>query len=209
VEHRRRPQLDRRHPVHITVRMVHGVKYLRGFKTYPAVRRALCAAADHLGMRIAQYSVQGNHLHLIVEVQDQIALGRAMRGLGVRLARRLNRLMARTGKVLADRYHAHYLTTPSEVRNALIYVLQNGARHHRGERERTERLWFDPFSSAAYFTGWSDTCRRGVPARDAPSHPLHHDPKAGRPVVPPAGWLLDRGWRKAGGPIESWERPRS
>jgi hypothetical protein len=115
--------------------------------------------------------------------------------------------MGRSGKVLADRYHAHYLETPSEVRNALVYVLQNGAKHHGGERGRTARVWFDPFSSAAYFTGWSERCRRWVPARDAPTHPLHDHPDAGRPVVSPSVWLLAQGWRKAGGPIESWERP--
>jgi REP element-mobilizing transposase RayT len=207
--HQRRPHLDRRHPVHVTVRMRQGVKYLRGFKTYPVVRRAICAASDRLGMRIAQYSVQGNHVHLIVEVRDQIALGRAMRGLGIRLARRLNRVAGRKGKVLDDRYHAHYLKSPSEVRSALVYVLQNGAKHRGGERSRSARVWFDPFSSAAYFTGWSSACRRWVPARDAPSHPLHIDPESGRPVVPPRSWLLAEGWKRAGGPIEAWERPRS
>ena len=38
-----------------------------------------------------------------------------MNGLGTRVARRLNRVMQRRGKVLDDRYHEHILRTPSEV----------------------------------------------------------------------------------------------
>jgi hypothetical protein len=68
---------------------------------------------------------------------------------------------------------------------------------------------FDPFSSAAYFRGWSENCQRWVPARDAPGHPLHREAKGERPVTEPSIWLLLVGWRRAGGPIEPWERPRA
>jgi hypothetical protein len=53
-----------------------------------------------------------------------------MNGLGVRVAKRLNRVMRRGGKVLDDRYHAHILRTPTEVRRARAYLLQNARRHY-------------------------------------------------------------------------------
>ena len=65
------------------------------------------------------YSIQGNHLHLIVEIDDAAMLSRAINGLAVRLARALNHLAERKGKVFVDRYHAHVLKTPREVRNAV------------------------------------------------------------------------------------------
>ncbi|HEY2748716.1 MAG TPA: hypothetical protein VGL86_29050 [Polyangia bacterium] len=37
--------------------------------------------------------------------------------------------MGRHGKVLADRYHGHILRTPTEVRSARHYLLQNARRH--------------------------------------------------------------------------------
>jgi REP element-mobilizing transposase RayT len=210
VAHARRPVLDgKRHPVHVTVRVVPGVKYLRGFRIYPVIRRALCAASDRMGMRIVHYSVQGNHIHLIVEAADRGALSRGMKGLGVRVARRLNQAAERTGRVLADRYHAHYLKTPTEVRHALVYVLQNGAKHGSNHQRAPARWWFDPFSSAAYFRGWSENCQRWVPARDAPGNPLHREAKGEQPVTEPSVWLLRVGWQRAGGPIEQWERPRA
>ncbi len=48
-----------------------------------------------------------------------------------------------------DRYHAHVLRTPAEVRNALRYVVGNFASHaaRRGERISTE--WVDPYASSS------------------------------------------------------------
>jgi len=54
-----------------------------------------------------------------------------MKGLGVRIARASNRLRGRSGRVVGDRYFARALRTPSEVRNAVGYVLRNHA-HHTG-----------------------------------------------------------------------------
>jgi hypothetical protein len=79
-------------------------------------------------------------MHLLVEAQDERSLARGMNGLGVRVARGLNRVMGRSGKVLDERYHAHILRTPTEVRRARTYLLYNAERHggHRG---------VDPFAS--------------------------------------------------------------
>jgi len=58
------------------------------------------------------------------------ALSRGMNGMGVRVARGLNRVMRRRGGVLDDRYHAHILRTPTEVRRARAYLLQNARKHY-------------------------------------------------------------------------------
>jgi REP element-mobilizing transposase RayT len=208
VRHARRPRLEPRYPVHVTTRVIRGVGYLRGFRVYPAVRQALCAARERLGARIVHFSVQSDHLHLLVEARDQVALGRAMKGFGVRIARRLNRLAGRRGRVIADRYHARYLRTPSEVRRALVYVLQNGAKHGRSDGRLARGLpWIDPYCSAAFFPGWNDRCRPWIPPRDAPAHPLHGRGNAGTPVATPQTWLLRRGWLRAGGPLDAAEQP--
>ena len=193
----------------MTTRVVRGIAHLRGFRVYPAVRRALCGARERLGSRIIHFSIQADHIHLIVEAADQIALGRAMKGFGVRVARRLNKLAGRSGRVIADRYHARYLRTPTEVRRAIVYVLQNGVKHARDEGRiaRGERAWVDPHSSAAFFPGWNARCKRWIPARDAPAHPLHGWGPPVIPVVPPRTWLLRAGWLRAGGPIDTSELP--
>jgi len=111
--------------------------------------------------------------------------------------------------VIADRYHARYLRTPTEVRRALVYVLQNGVKHARDEGRvaRGQRTWIDPHSSAAFFTGWHPRSKGKIPTRDVPAHPLHG---WGPPVVPVATartWLLTMGWQSAGRPIDISEVP--
>jgi hypothetical protein len=121
-------------------REVYGLRSRRCFRL---IRAAFVAQNGRFGFRLNQYSVQGNHLHLIVEAAGKQSLTRGMQGLSIRIAKALNRLMQRRGKVLADRYHAHILRTPNEVRRALAYVLDN-ARRHFAAREAIDR-----YSSAA------------------------------------------------------------
>jgi len=126
-----RAALAARFPVHATWRMDKGVWNLRSRRSFRALAPALYAGAEREGFRLVHYAIMGNHIHLLVEASDRTALMRGMQGLGVRVARRLNRLMTRSGRVVADRYHARVLRTPVEVRNARRYLLTN-ARHHFG-----------------------------------------------------------------------------
>jgi len=116
--------------VHATWRMRPGLWGLRSRRCFTALARAFWGGCDRFGFRLVHYSVQGNHLHLLVEAQDQRALSRGMKGLGVRIARGLNRVMRRRGSVLDERYHGHVLRTPTEVRRARNYLLQNAHRHY-------------------------------------------------------------------------------
>jgi putative transposase len=141
VVHRRRPVLKARFPVHVTWRMQTGVWNLRTRRCFSALARAFWGGANRFGFRLVHYSVQGNHVHLLVEARDEKSLSRGMNGLGVRVAKGLNRVMRRHGKVLDDRYHAHILRTPTEARRARSHLLQN-ARQHYGLRAA------DPFTSA-------------------------------------------------------------
>jgi REP element-mobilizing transposase RayT len=75
--------------------------------------------------RVVQFSIQGNHVHLLVEASDRRALSSGLRSLVIRLARQLNRLLMRKGPVWADRWHERALTSPRAVRHAIVYVLTN------------------------------------------------------------------------------------
>jgi REP-associated tyrosine transposase len=171
VPHLRRPDFAARHPVHVTMRLQRAVGYLRSYRRAKVVEDALRAARARFGVRIIHYSIQGNHLHLIVEAESPEALSRGMQGLATRLARRLNGLSARRGSVFADRYHAHALKTPREAKHAVRYVLTN---YHHHSLEYLPPGWTDPLGSARF--------TQGRPGRDAP-------------VVAPSVWLLRVGWR--------------
>jgi REP element-mobilizing transposase RayT len=130
VPHLPRAVLASRFPVHATWRMAEGVWNLRSRRSFRALAPALWAGAERAGFRLVHYAIMGNHLHLLVEATDRRALMRGMQGLGVRVARRLNRMMRRSGRVVGDRYHARILRTPTEVRRARTYLLTNAAHHY-------------------------------------------------------------------------------
>jgi REP element-mobilizing transposase RayT len=140
VPHLARKSFASRRAVHVTQRLRPGVGYLRKQGPAEVVLGAFREAGDRNGMRIAHYSIQGNHLHIVVEAEDAAALSRGMQGLAVRIARRLNRHLGRRGPVFADRYHANVLESRRQVANAVRYVVGN-YRHHTRE-------WLPP--------GWRD-----------------------------------------------------
>lgn len=78
--HTRRPEFKQRHPLHITMKMRQGLPSLRQRAFASLVFSAFRAAKKRLGVKLVHFSVQSNHLHLIVEAEGHRALSRAMRG---------------------------------------------------------------------------------------------------------------------------------
>ncbi|MBK9385044.1 MAG: transposase [Planctomycetes bacterium] len=178
--HRQRAAKKRGEPLLITVRLAHGLPSLRRGDALKCVLAALSASSDRHGMRIIHYSVQGNHLHLLVEADDRACVARAMNALLSPLARALNKLWGRRGQVFPDRYHDEVISTPAQARNALRYVLQNGKKHGAVPRSS-----IDLCSSAPLFGGW----------KERPSIPATPDVAI---VAPASSWLLTAGWRRHG-----------
>lgn len=108
--------------MHVTLRVVSGLPSLRGDVLSAAVQRAFRAASG-ISFRLFHYSIQSDHLHLLMEADAPTRLTRGVQGLAIRVARAINRVLQRRGRVWDARYHAHVLRTPREVRNAFVYVL--------------------------------------------------------------------------------------
>jgi REP-associated tyrosine transposase len=193
VRHVVRAKTHERFPVHVTKRVRREVARLRGWDIAKVLRRAfvhgcrLRSVVDGdrmIEFRICQFSIQGNHLHMICEATDNQALARGIQGWSVRVARGLNGCLGRAGTVFDDRYHLEVLTSPTQTRNALCYVLHNARRH--GESLPTRYNGIDPFSSAWWFDGWDDdSWRIGIP------------PPEDRSVAEAQTWLLREGWKRA------------
>jgi putative transposase len=161
--------------------MSHGghpdVPSLRSERFLVPIQSALRAGTT-ARFRVLEFSIQTDHLHLLVEANGPTGFERGVRGLAIRIARLVNRLCGRRGAVWGDRYHARLLRTPREVRNALVYVLNNFKKHLPGARGT------DPYSSARWFTGWR-AARAG-------------DTSTASPVARAKTWLARVGWRKGG-----------
>jgi REP element-mobilizing transposase RayT len=192
VPHRTRGDVEPRFPVHVSLRVTNEVARLRTRKAYQAVRAALRLCAARSDFRVVQISIQDNHIHALVEAENKEALARGMQGFEISAAKRLNKALGRKrGKVFAHRYFARTIRTPTEVRNALVYLFNNWKKH------RVDGPWcVDPFSSAAQFGGWATA--HGFVPRDEPL-----------PVVRAQSWLLREGWTRAkGGLIRLDEVPK-
>jgi len=181
VPHRERPELERPSPVHVSVRVRDHVWNVRSRRVLAIVEAALAGAQTWREFRVVHFALLGDHLHFIVEAEGNRALSEGMQGLSVRIAKGLNRLMGTRGTVFADRYHAHVLRTPAEVRNALAYVLMNHRSHMARIKEPGAGRSPDPFSSAATFEGWREV-----------------EPAPRTVTAAPETWLLARGWRTRG-----------
>jgi REP element-mobilizing transposase RayT len=131
VSHLARPRFERPTPVHITLRVGEDVPNLRSSRRFACIRACFAAARGRFGVRLVEFSVLGNHLHLIVEADDNRALSQGMQGLTIRLAKSLNGLRRRCGRVFADHYHARLLKTPTELVRAIRYVVDNAGHHYR------------------------------------------------------------------------------
>jgi putative transposase len=183
VAHTRRGSVDARHPVHVTLRLSRGLPDIRYVAAARTIEDAFDKANGRFGLGIVECSIQPDHIHMLVEIDEsqaevrsegrrwvrdaRRALGKAMKGLLVGIARGLNR--KRRGSVFGDRYHVHELRTPREVRHARNHVRRN-PRHHG---HLNEDVPADSFSSA---------------------RPLEEGPV---PVVPARTWLAAVGWKRA------------
>jgi len=197
VPHHSRPPHKKRHPIHVTVRAKRGLPSFRTQRVHDMLRRILKRQLKNPRYRddfqVVHYSVQTNHLHLIVEARDARAMRSGVSGLVIAFAKRLNELLRRaTGKVWGDRYHSRELTSPSEVRRALVYVLQNVRKHGFD----SFGPFVDPLSSAKGFAGWDV---------EVPAPANEKETFAARA---PRTWLLGDGWSsKGGGLLSPNERP--
>jgi REP element-mobilizing transposase RayT len=152
------------------------------------VKSALVAQRQRLAdkqathFQVVHFSIQDDHLHLIVEARDKRGLARGVAGLEIRIARQLNKLLGRKGALWSERYHRRDLRTPTETRNALRYVLLNFQKHHR---VIGDGAFADPWSSAATFDGFVRT-------------PTIFEVPTPWPRVRPRTWLLRTGFRNHG-----------
>ncbi len=189
VLHREREAVPVHCPVHVTLRVKANLPSLRDGRFVREWRRSLAEASERGSFRVAHYSLQSDHAHLIVEAHGKEALGCGMKSIAARLARALNRAAARSGPVLDGRYHHRSLRTPREVRRALAYVLLNARRHLAKRRHlpRAATSHLDGASSARWFDGWRPGIVDGLEEAGAP-----------REVARPRTWLLRTGWRRHG-----------
>jgi REP element-mobilizing transposase RayT len=165
-----------------------GLPNLRTPEAANAIATIFARAVAENRLAPVHWSIQTNHLHLVLEADSSTALSQGMQSLTIRIALALNKVWKRKGTVFARRYFARAVEKTREVRNVIRYVLLNRKRH--GSRLHA----VDPYSSGRWFKGWA------TPPPSAPPAPI--------PVAEARSCLLQEDyWRFFGPPIDVHEQP--
>ena len=202
VMHRRWPPHALRYPSHVTLTFVSGLGSLRQQLIFETLRE-IFRYPNVAGFHVCHFSIQTDHVHLVVEAIHRKAFSSGMRSLGIRCGLRLNKLFGRKrGKVVRDRYHRRDLFTPLQVRNVLRYVLLNGHKHGA-----VAEGMLDPFSPASSFDGWLVLYSLDEHQRPrATGDPIIALPPGASGAKPGMAWtkVLATDWRELGS-ITPWE----
>jgi REP element-mobilizing transposase RayT len=197
VPHIDRPIIKRVSAMHITVKVNKEAAGLRNKDISMALKRAIMRARVK-GINIVHFSLQHDHIHLIVEgsnTKDFPLISRGMQSFGITFALQLNKVKGLKGTVYHDRYHLHVLKTMSEVKNAIHYVLMNGRKHSQVKN------CFDEYSSQSLFTDW----KKLIKADWKPVHEVSHSylkihqKKLAAFLGPPKTWAIQEGWKLTAG----------
>jgi REP element-mobilizing transposase RayT len=155
VNHHKRERVDWKKPLHITHRLKENGPNLRTRGFHRQFRQAI-GRIRGFGVHVLHYSILNNHLHMIVEARDNKALTKGMRSLFTSLAKKLN-----WGRIFDGRYHLRVITSPTQMKNTLKYVLLNAAQHAKLID------YIDEFSSGHHFPHWRKACQNYRATSDA------------------------------------------
>jgi REP-associated tyrosine transposase len=97
VPRKRRPNVSGK--VKVTLKLNPGITVRIG-----QVKEAVEEGSERFGMRVLDFSIKGDRIHIAADVKNKKALSRGVQGLTIRLARAINRTSTHHGKVFADRY---------------------------------------------------------------------------------------------------------
>jgi REP element-mobilizing transposase RayT len=185
VNHMKRPRVNFKKPLHLTLKLKKSVGTLRTRPRLKAFQNNL-RRVKKFELRVLHYTLQFDHIHLIVEAPDNDMLSRGMKSLAGRLGRFFS---LGTGKAFKGRYHLHQLGTPTEVKRAYKYVLMNTSKHQK------LISFLDEFSSARHFKGW-DQFKIASPLLEEQLSNFGAFPFPDY-LSEPTSWLANVGWKKA------------
>lgn len=136
VAHRTRERVNLKIPLHINFKVKASIRNKLCLKI---LKRAILNGREK-GLIISHFSLQSNHVHLIIEARDNKTLTKGMRSLTITFAKNINK-----GSIQIERYHLHVLKSLNEVKNAVHYVLFNEQKHRN-----LKRAYVDHFSSLQF-----------------------------------------------------------
>jgi REP element-mobilizing transposase RayT len=128
IRHIARDEIKRLTPLHLTIKIEKNKAGLKNKAVLKAMHTSL-KKARLIGLRILHYTLEYDHVHMLVEVDNNEILTMGMQSFGISFSKGINKIKKLKGKVFKTRYHFRKLKTPSELKNVLNYILGNSVKH--------------------------------------------------------------------------------
>jgi REP element-mobilizing transposase RayT len=128
IRHTERPIITRPSSLHLTVKIKSNKANIKNKSVLRILKRAIMNARRQ-GLRVVHYSLEYDHVHLLVEVGNNQTLGKGMQSFGVTIAKAINRLRLVKGEVYKHRYHFRKIRSTRELKNVMSYIFNNGVKH--------------------------------------------------------------------------------
>lgn len=140
IRHTERPKFKNARSLHLTIKVRENKADIKSIKLLKALHHAI-KRARLMKLKIIHYTLEYNHVHLLVEADTHHALHRGMQAFGISFSKAINKTKRLKGTVYKHRYHFRQICSSRELKNVLHYIFHNGIKHGR-----TSSL-IDPFNS--------------------------------------------------------------
>ncbi len=128
IRHTKRPYIKKPASLHLTVKVKKNKADIKNKSVLKILKRAILNARKQ-GLKVIHYSLEYDHIHLLIEADNNLVLGKGMQSFGVTIAKAINRLKKIKGGVYLHRYHLRIITGPKQLKNVMNYIFTNGIKH--------------------------------------------------------------------------------
>ncbi|MBC7430062.1 MAG: transposase [Bacteriovorax sp.] len=140
IRHIRRDRITKPTSMHLTIKVREYKADIKSKRILRALHHAIIRARLKK-LKVIHYTLEYNHVHLLVEASDHKVMHRGMQALGISLSKSINKIKCLKGTVYKHRYHLKRLTSTQQLKNVLHYIFNNGIHH-----KRTSSI-LDPYNS--------------------------------------------------------------
>lgn len=130
IRHIARDEIKKLTPLHLTIKIEKDKAGLKNKFILKSLHSSI-KKARKIGLKIIHYTLEYDHVHLLVETDNKTALARGMQSFGISFSKSINKIKKAQGKVFKTRYHYRKLKTPAEVKNVFNYIFGNSLKHKK------------------------------------------------------------------------------
>lgn len=133
IRHTCRPHIRMKTPLHLTIKVRSNKADIQNKIILKALHRAIMRARIK-GLKVLHYALEYNHVHLLIEADNNKNLHKGMQAFGITIAKAINKFKRDKGAVYKHRYHFRQISSLRDFSNVLNYIFHNGIKHGSSKR---------------------------------------------------------------------------